>query len=58
MDFFRKTTLLWLSLAFIAIGFFSLSAGKLSVGPLLLVGGYCILLPFFIWQSFKRSVGE
>ncbi len=58
MEFFRKTTLLWLSLACIAIGFISLSAGKLSMGPLLLVGGYCVLLPFFIWQSFRKSVGE
>jgi len=58
MAFFRKTTLLWLSFAFIAIGFLSLSAGKLSMGPLLLVGGYCVLLPFFIWQSFRKSVGE
>ncbi len=58
MDFFRKTTILWLALAFIAIGFLSLNAGKLSLGPLLLVGGYCVLLPFFIWRSFRKSVGE
>ncbi len=58
MTFFRKTTLLWVSMAFIGLGFLSLSAGKLSIGPLLLVGGYCVLLPFFIWQSFKKSVGE
>ena len=58
MDFFRKTSLLWISLAFIGIGFFSLSLGKLTIGPLLLVGGYCVLLPFFIWQSFRKSVGE
>ncbi len=58
MDFFRKTTLLWLALAFIVIGFVSLAAGKLSLGPLFLVGGYCVLLPFFIWRSFRKSVGE
>ena len=58
MGFFRKTMFLWISLAFIAVGFFSLSAGKLSIGPLLLVGGYCVLLPYFIWQSFRKSVGE
>ncbi|MCP4293512.1 MAG: hypothetical protein GY780_16930 [bacterium] len=58
VDFFRKTILLWLSLVFITVGFISLKGGKLSLGPLLLVGGYCVLLPFFIWRSFRKSVGE
>ncbi len=58
MDLIRKTALLWLALAFIVVGFVSLDAGKLSLGPLFLVGGYCVLLPFFIWRSFRNSVGE
>ena len=40
------------------LGFVALAAGRLSVGPLLLVGGYCVLLPFFLWRSFRRRVGE
>ncbi len=58
MDFIRKFWLLWTAIAAIIMGFLTLSAGKLSVGPLLLVGGYCILLPFFLWRSFRKSVGE
>ncbi len=58
MDFFRKTALLWVSVIFIVGGYISLAAEKLSIGPLLLVGGYCVLLPFFIWRSFRKSLGE
>jgi len=58
VDLLRKTYLLWTSLAVIGAGFLTLSAGRLSVGPLLLVTGYCVLLPLFIWRSFQKSVGE
>ena len=58
MDLIRKTYLLWAALAAIAAGFATLEAGRLSVGPVLLVTGYCVLLPLFIWRSFRRSVGE
>lgn len=54
----RKTWLLWLALASIILGFVFLDGGKLSIGPLLLVLGYCVLLPFFLWRSFRKSVGE
>lgn len=58
MDLIRKFWLLLASLSAIIIGFAALSAGKLSIGPLLLVGGYCLLLPFFLWRAFQNSVGE
>ncbi len=58
MDIFKKFWLLWAAVAAIVLGFLTLSSGKLSLGPLLLVGGYCVLLPFFLWRSFQKSVGE
>ena len=58
MEILRKTWLLWLAFGSIVAGFGFLSSGKLSAGPLLLVLGYCVLLPFFLWRSFRKSVGE
>ncbi len=58
MKILRKTWLLWTAVAAIILGYVALAAGRLSTGPLLLVAGYCILLPFFLWRSFTRRVGE
>jgi hypothetical protein len=57
-DVVKKFWLLWAGLASIVLGFMTLAGGMLTVGPLLLVGGYCVLLPFFLWRSFRESVGE
>jgi hypothetical protein len=54
----KNTTLLWVSLLVIVAGFLTLKAGMLSVGPIMLVAGYCVGLPVFIWRAFKKSVGE
>ena len=58
MDLLKKFWLLWTSLGAVILGYLTLSAGMLSVGPVLLVLGYCVLLPFFLWRSFRESVGE
>jgi len=58
MSLIRKFWLLLAALSAIIMGFVTLTAGKLTVGPLLLVGGYCLLLPFFLWRTFQKSVGE
>ena len=58
MDILRRFWLLWAALAPIALGFVVLYFRSLSLGPNLLVTGYCILLPFFLWRSFRRNVGE
>ncbi len=58
MAILRKTWLLAAAVAAIVIGYVALAAQRLSIGPLLLVGGYCILLPLFLWRSFRRRVGE
>jgi hypothetical protein len=38
-------------------GFLALAGGRLSIGPVLLVAGYCVLLPLFLWRSYRKSVG-
>jgi hypothetical protein len=58
MKILKDFWLLWAGLGAIALGFLTLEGGMLTVGPLLLVGGYCVLLPFFLWRSFRNSVGE
>lgn len=58
MAILRRFWLLWAALGAIALGFVLLAAGSLSIAPLLLVGGYCVLLPFFLWRSFRRSAGR
>lgn len=58
MDLFKKLWLLWTALGAVVLGFFTLAGGMLTVGPLLLILGYCVLLPFFLWRSFQDSVGE
>ncbi len=58
MDLMKKFWLLLTSLGAIILGFITLSAGMLTIGPILLVLGYCVLLPFFLWRSFRESVGE
>ena len=58
MAFLRDSLLLWVSLLVIVIGFVTLKAGMLSVGPILLVAGYCLGLPLYLWRAFRKSVGE
>ena len=58
MDLVKRYWLLGTSLGAIVLGFVTLSSGLLTVGPVLLVLGYCVLLPFFLWRSFRKSVGE
>lgn len=58
MDILRKSWLLLAAVAAIVAGYFTLDAGRLSLGPLLLVAGYCVLLPLFLWTSFRKRVGE
>ncbi|MCB1181831.1 hypothetical protein KDM41_00200 [bacterium] len=54
----RRFGLLAAAVAAILAGYATLAAGMLSTGPLLLVAGYCVLLPFYLWRSFRRSVGR
>ncbi|MCP4574336.1 MAG: hypothetical protein GY838_18430 [bacterium] len=58
MEILRRSWLLVVALASIAGGYLALDGGRLSIGPLLLVAGYCVLLPLFLWTSFRKRVGE
>lgn len=58
MNILRQNWLLLAALVAILLGYGLLDAGRLSLGPLLLVGGYCVLLPWFLWSSFRKRVGE
>ena len=58
MGLVKKFWLLWVSLGAVVLGFVTLAAGMLTIGPVLLVLGYCVLLPFFLWRSFQDRVGE
>ena len=58
MELVKKFWLLWTALGAVVLGFITLAAGMLTIGPIMLVLGYCVLLPFFLWRSFQESVGE
>jgi hypothetical protein len=49
----------WLLLAaaviLIGIGFFSLSRGSITLAPILLVAGYCVVMPLALLLRIKRS---
>jgi hypothetical protein len=54
----KQYWILAVGLLAIAAGYLFLAAGHLSWGPLLLVSGYCVALPVFLWRLFRRGVGE
>ena len=58
MGIWRRSLLLWVALLLLVAGFLMLAAGRHSIGPVLLVVGYCILLPLFLWRSFRFRSGE
>ena len=58
MELLRRNWLLVAALGAIILGYVMLDMGRLSLGPLFLVGGYCVLLPSYLWTGFRRRVGE
>lgn len=58
MAWLRKNWLLVAGAAAILVGFALLAGGALSLGPLLLVVGYCLALPIYLWRNFRDGVGE
>ncbi len=50
----------WLFGGFTAIiaGYTLLGSGDITLAPLLLVFGYCLLIPIFLLQSFLQGKGE
>jgi len=56
--FFKRTWLLWSALVAVVVGYILLASGDITAAPLLLVLGYCLLLPLFLWFSFRGRSGE
>lgn len=44
--------------AAIVAGYVLLKQGDITVAPLLLVAGYCVLVPVFLLRAFLQSKGE
>lgn len=54
-----KNRWLWLGLLSIIGGFALLKATEsMVVAPLLLVGGYCVLIPMHLWSCYRSGLGE
>jgi len=57
----RRNTWLFAGLAAITLGYVVLGAFENTVlSPILLVGGYCVLIPLHLWLRHRsdHSVGE
>lgn len=39
----------------IAVGYLLLAAGDISAAPLLLVAGYCVCVPLYLYRSFRND---
>lgn len=50
----RNVTLLGIALGVIVVGYIFLATGSITIAPLLLVAGYCVLLP---WAILARERG-
>jgi hypothetical protein len=51
----------WLiaALACIVAGYLLLAIARSeSLAPILLVAGYCVLVPVHLWSRYRRGVGE
>jgi hypothetical protein len=46
---------LWLAIGFVSLvlGYVLLAAGDISAAPLLLVAGYCVFIPLYLYRSFR-----
>ena len=50
----RNLILIACGLALIILGFISLAAGSITLAPILLVAGYCVVIPVGIMAGVKR----
>ena len=50
----RNLVLIACGLALIILGFISLAAGSITLAPILLVAGYCVVIPVGIMAGVKR----
>jgi hypothetical protein len=54
----RNSALLGLGVAVLAAGYMSLARGSLTLAPVLLVTGYCVLIPASLLVRGKGPEGE
>ncbi|MFH1866413.1 MAG: hypothetical protein ABIK85_11085 [Candidatus Eisenbacteria bacterium] len=50
----RNLVVIACGLALIVFGFMSLAAGSITLAPILLVAGYCVVIPVGIMVGVKR----
>jgi len=58
MSFDKTTAWLAAGLASITAGYVVLGTGDTTVAPLLLILGYCVLVPVYLLKSFLSTGGE
>jgi len=54
----RNIVVLVLGLVLIALGYFSLARGSITLAPILLVAGYCVLIPVGIMMGAPSNGRE
>ena len=55
----QKNKWLWLGLCSVGAGFSLLKwRESMVLAPLLLVAGYCVLIPLHLWSCYRSGVGE
>lgn len=58
MAVLKKYPWLFSGAAAIVLGYMLLAAGDVTAAPLLLVAGYCVMIPIFLLKSFLSRKGE
>ncbi len=58
MSFVKNNLLLIGGALAIVLGYVLLAGGDISAAPILLVLGYCVLIPVFLIRSFLSHKGE
>jgi len=58
MKFSKGLPWLLAGLAAVVAGYVTLGAGDITVAPILLIVGYCILVPVALLKGFRTERGE
>ena len=53
----RNLIVIGLGVVLIVLGFVSLASGSITLAPLLLVAGYCVVVPIGLIMGVKRNRG-
>jgi hypothetical protein len=58
VGFIRQYALFIVSVLVIVVGYVMLAGGDITLAPILLIVGYCVLTPLFLIRSFLKKKGE